>query len=260
MNLSIKHKINIYLFILSIAFSLIVELFLMKNAKPIEIALNVMLMTIISYSILYCISSYQMAYGGRVYEGFEEHMVEECGKSVVCDESESDEEINQTNDDTDDEEKDFLSTKKPSIENFIFDKGVNPGGNNDNSSENEMLKSIQDELKMIRSDLNNKSGSVENRSLVGGRDRDRDSEKVIREQQEWLIKNQQKNIRTDTPLKYEDGWSVLEQPGQWQYPPIRPPQCIMDSAKDKETVLPALSLNRPFSTYMTSNKFNSQRT
>jgi len=72
-----------------------------------------------------------------------------------------------------------------------------------------------------------------------------------------MIKAQQKIISTKTPLKYENGWSMLSQPGQWQFPAIFPPQCLNNGKVEKENAKPTYTtLNKPFSEYLSSDKFD----
>ena len=251
MYFSISHKINLTLLIISISVSVLIE-YLLKDKKLTNGTLNIVSMSIIIYAILYCIAKYTNMYETlEMYEGFESEEKKSEEEDKGGDETSSDE-SSEKKDDTETTEK-FESAKRPTTENHQLDPSIKAEADSniqnlrdavsDDRTDSKLLRQIKGELDLIRQQLS-------------------DDQKVRqasyeRQKENSMIKAQQKIISTKTPLKYENGWSMLSQPGQWQFPAIFPPQCLNNGEVQKENAKPTYTtLNKPFSEYLSSDKFD----
>ena len=254
MYFSISHKINLTLLIISISVSVLIE-YLLKDKKLTNGTLNIVSMSIIIYAILYCIAKYTNMYESlEMYEGFEDEDKKESTDKK--DDTEGTTETTDTTETKSDEStttEKFESAKRPTTENHQLDPSVKAEADSniqnlrdaisDDKTDSQLLRQIKGELDLIRQQIS-------------------DDQKVRqtsyeRQKENSMIKAQQKIISTKTPLKYENGWSMLSQPGQWQFPAIFPPQCLNNGEVQKENAKPTYTtLNKPFSEYLSSDKFD----
>ena len=258
MYFSISHKINLTLLIVSISVSVLIE-YLLKDKKLTNSTLNIVSMSVIIYALLYCVAKYTNIYETlEMYEGFES----EDKKSD--DDSEDKKETTDKKDDTEtttesttttttETTEKFESAKRPTTENHQIDPSIKAEADSnmqnlrdavaDDRTDSKLLRQIKGELDIIRTQM------VEDQKV---------RQKMYEYKKEnSMIKAQQKIVSTKTPLKYENGWSMLSQPGQWQFPAIFPPQCLNNGQEPKDNAKPTYTtLNKPFSEYLSSDKFS----
>ena len=254
MYFSISHKINLTLLIISISVSVLIE-YLLKDKKLTNGTLNIVSMSIIIYAILYCIAKYTNMYESlEMYEGFEdEDKKESTDKKDDTEGTTTTKETTETKSDESTTTEKFESAKRPTTENHQLDPSVKAEADSniqnlrdavsDDRTDSKLLRQIKGELDLIRTQM------VEDQKV---------RQKMYEYKKEnSMIKAQQKIVSTKTPLKYENGWSMLSQPGQWQFPAIFPPQCLNNGKVEKENAKPTYTtLNKPFSEYLSSDKFD----
>jgi len=256
MYFSISHKINLTLLIISISVSVLIE-YLLKDKKLTNSALNIVSMSVIIYALLYCIAKYTNIYETlEMYEGFESE--DKKDESTETSNKKDDTETTTTKTETTKTTKTettekFESAKRPTTENHQLDPSVKAEAEHniqnlkdaiyDDRSDSKLLRQIKGELDIIRTQM------VEDQKV---------RQKMYEYRKENSMQNaQRKIVSTKTPLKYENGWSMLSQPGQWQFPAIFPPQCLNDGKVEKEHAKPTYTtLNKPFSEFLSSDKFN----
>lgn len=257
MYISISHKINLTLLIVAISTSVLIE-YLIKDKKLTNGTLNIVSMSIIIYALLYCIAKYTNMYEYlEMYEGFEGEIKNKKGDKK--DDSESDSDSDTGNEDTTEKtdekltKEKFESAKRPSTEDHQIDPSVKAKEDSniqnlrdavsDDRTDSQLLRQIKGELDLIRTQM------VEDKKV---------RQKMYEHKKEnSMQKAQEKIVSTKTPLKYENGWSMLSQPGQWQFPAVYPPACLNNGQPPKDNAQPTYTtLNKPFSEYLSSDKFN----
>jgi len=264
MYFSIHHKINLTLLIVSVSVATLIEALVKDNKyglKTKNTILNVVLTSIIIYSVLYCIARYTNLHQGlEMYEGYKEHMTNSDSKDK---EDKEDKEESKSDDENKEDTKEeflFVSSKRPSTEKHQMDKKVKQKDDNEdeeqderliqralhtdaNGSERELLKSIKGELASLRMQI---ALDKETKRKIHEHEMEDDMEFV-----------QRKIVNTKTPLEFENGWSILKQPGQWQFPAIFPPQCLKkDDTIPKFGAKPTYDvLGKPYSEYLSNDKF-----
>jgi hypothetical protein len=255
MYFSIHHKINLTLLIVSILVSILIALIIKDNnygLKTNNKIINIFLTSFIIYTVLYCIAKYNNLYQGlEMYANYKEHMTN--GKDESKDESND---KSKDNDDTK-EEFLFLSSKRPTMTKHQVDKKVIHSDENDLENEKtELMKKIESDetdTELLRSI----KGEIESLRLQMTSNKDLRRKIYENEKEEDMELIQRKIVNTRTPLSFEDGWSILKQPGQWQFPAIFPPKCLA-----KNDTIPKFGakptydvLGKPYSEYLSSDKF-----
>ena len=254
MYFSISHKINLTLLIVSISVSVLIE-YLLKDKKLTNSTLNIVSMSVIIYALLYCVAKYTNIYETlEMYEGFEseDKKSDDADKEEITDKKDDTETTIETTTKTEITEK-FDSAKRPTTENHQIDPSIKAEADSnmknlrdavaDDKTDSKLLRQIKGELDLIRTQM--------------GEDQKVRQKMYEFKKENSMIKAQQKIVSTKTPLKYENGWSMLSQPGQWQFPAIFPPQCLKNGQEPKDNAKPTYTtLNKPFSEYLSSDKFS----
>lgn len=261
MYFSIHHKINLTLLVVSISVAVLIEALVKNNKYGLKTknkTLNVFLTSLIIYTVLYCIAKYTNLHQGiEMYEGYKEHMTNSDEKTEDKKEEKEKEEDEDEDDKETKEEFLFSSSKRPSTEKHQIDKKVKQTEATETELDEELLrKSVSDntDTQLLRSI----KGELESLRLqmIGSEAVKENHYENQREQR--MHKIQSKIVNIKTPLKFEQGWSILKQPGQWQFPAVYPPQCLAKGTREapKFGAKPTYDvLGKPFSEYLSSDKF-----